>query len=203
MKFTTEGDSKPREYTPQGTHMAVCYRIVDLGTQAVKGQYALDEKTGEQKYVRKVNIAFEIPAERMADGKPFNAFGTWDIPRKGGDKGRFRAIIKSWINKNVDDMEVEDIFLKGAMISITHTEKDGKIYENIGGIVPLPKGMPVPKNENEAYVFSLDEFDKDVFEKLPNWQREVIKESLEFKKMLAPKDKVELPNGVSDEDVPF
>lgn len=206
MKFTTEGNNTPREHCPEGTHMAVCYRIVDLGTQPVKGQYAFDEKTGAQKYTRKLHISFEIPAERMADGKPFNAFGVWDIPRKGGDKGRFRVIIKSWVNKNVDDLEVSDIFLKGCMISISHTKKDDKTYENINGIVPLPKGMPVPKHENEAFVFSLDDFDKEVFAKLPNWQRDVIKESLEFKRMLAPKDEDPSPSepvGADDSDIPF
>src|SRR5262245_36378780 len=50
---------------PPGTHLGVCYRIVDLGTQDTTYK-------GEAKKARLLQISWEIPEERMDDGKPFS-----------------------------------------------------------------------------------------------------------------------------------
>jgi hypothetical protein len=58
--------SEGGSYTPPpvGTHLALCYRIIDLGTQ--KTTY-----NGETKTAHKLMISWELPQERMDDGRPF------------------------------------------------------------------------------------------------------------------------------------
>ena len=55
----TGGDFKP---APAGSHLARCYRIIDLGTQKVVWK-------GTEKAMKKIIIGWELHGED-ADGKP-------------------------------------------------------------------------------------------------------------------------------------
>lgn len=47
---------------PAGNHIAICYRLIDLGTQLV-------EWKGAKKTQRKVLISWELPNELMTEGE--------------------------------------------------------------------------------------------------------------------------------------
>ena len=55
MSFIVESN-KEFKLVPQGTHLARCYRIIDLGTQQTEWQ-------GQEKFLRKIMVAWEIYGE--------------------------------------------------------------------------------------------------------------------------------------------
>ena len=75
------------EPAPAGTHVAICYRVIDLGTQ--ESVY-----NGEKKSARKVLISWELPNEEKADGKPFviSATYTWSMH----EKSTLRKTLEAW-----------------------------------------------------------------------------------------------------------
>lgn len=62
-------------------------------------------------------------------------------------------------------------------VSITHT-KNGKA--KIGNVAKPMKGMQVAELKNPVKVFDLAEPDLDVFNSLPQWLQDMIKENLEY-----------------------
>ena len=67
-------NDKQFELPPAGTHLATCYRVVDLGTQ--NSNYM-----GQVKRQHKILLSWELPDELMADGRPFTIGQryTWSI----------------------------------------------------------------------------------------------------------------------------
>ena len=57
------------ERAPEGTHLARCYQIIDLGTQH-------SEYYGKSS--RKVLIGWELSDEHMTDGRPFAVSTRWN-----------------------------------------------------------------------------------------------------------------------------
>lgn len=174
---------KPKVLAPAGVHDARCIKIVDLGTQhsekydsdtrqirfefeLVDEKYVFDEDRGEQSFIVGRNFSLNL-----------------------GKKAHLRKNIESWIAKALKDNTEFDIgSLAGepCQIQIVHTEKnaEGNQYANISNILPPPKKGKVARAENDIVVFDLDNFDKEVFNSLPEWMQEIIKKSAEYKDIL-------------------
>lgn len=184
---------------PAGTHVAVCYRLVDLGTQAVEFQ-------GDRKHQHKVLIGWELPNERMEDGKPFTISKryTWSTH----EKATLRQHLESWRGKKFAEPEIEQFDTRkllgvGCTLSIAHEERQGKTYASITGIGPMMKGTTAPKPENQIVYFTLDQaFDADVFSALPQGLRETIQKSPEYHKLNGQAPTHNGSHDLSDE-VPF
>jgi len=52
------------ELAPAGAQLAICIRLIDLGTQQT-------EFKGERKLQRKIMIGWELPFEKTKKGEPF------------------------------------------------------------------------------------------------------------------------------------
>lgn len=166
---------------PPGTHVAVCYRFIDLGTQETEFQ-------GQKKHQRKVMLGWELD-EMMEDGKPFMVSQryTWSM----SEKANLRADLESWRGvafKESDfgpgGFDIRRVIGAPCMLTIVHAEKNGKTYANIRAIGKLPKGMDVPKGVNPQVYFSLDEFDQAVFDNLSAGLKAVIIKSPEYQKIV-------------------
>jgi hypothetical protein len=70
------------------------------------------------------------------------------------------------------------------MLYVLHETKDGKNYANIGSVSPMPtikgKMLEADPSTNHLINFSLDPYDKDVFDMVPKWVQEIIKKSPEW-----------------------
>lgn len=168
---------------PPGTHPAICYRFIDLGTQ-------VQDYQGERKQARKVMISWEItdPDVRMEDGRPFilSSRYTWSMH----EKATLRKTLESWRGKPFVDgdfgpggFNVKNLIGVGCFVSVIHKEKEGKTYGNITGIVKLPKGMNAGELVNETVYLSLDDFDRDTFNKLGEGLQTIIKGSPEYQSL--------------------
>jgi len=171
------GDFTP---PPAGTHLAVCYRLIDLGTQ-------LQEYQGQTKTQRKIMLSWELSEERMDDGKPFMVSQRYTY--SSHEKSTLRQHLEAWRGARFKDsdfgvggFDIRNILGKGCLLSIIHTEKDGKTYANISSLSKLPKGMTAPSPENEIVYLSLEpgEFKREVFEALSEGVKNIIRKSPEF-----------------------
>jgi hypothetical protein len=186
---SAKGSSIAREPIPAGAYAARCYSIVDLGTREEVIQ-------GNAKVLRKVRVTFELPTERRVFNeekgeqpcvisKEFNLVLS--------EKSTLRAFLRSWRGKDFTEAEAKafDVAkLIGApcLLNIIHVAgkaNPSRMYDEISSVSPLPKGMVCPPQENPSFEFSLDEYDQAAFDSLPNFLKEKVSGSFEFRDLLA------------------
>lgn len=185
MKMPKPSEGGNFQRVSEGLHYAVCYQVIDLGTQVVEWQ-------GERKEQRKVQISWEVPEERVEDtGHPCSIHNRYTF--SSHEKAKLRHDLESWRGKSFTDEELDpdnpkgfdirNLLGKACQINVVHNERNGKTYANIASIVPPPKGKQTPDTENEHIYFSMDnpaEFDRDAFNKLPDFLQEIIRKSPQY-----------------------
>jgi hypothetical protein len=173
-----------RELIKAGNYVSRCYKMIDIGT-------CEEEFLGVKKQMHKVRIGWELPTEL----KIFN-------PEKGeqpcvidkeytlslSDKANLRKDLQSWRGKAFSDEEAEafDITkLLGVpcMLNIIHkpgAKDPTKIYQEIGSVSPMPRGLDCPPQVNETFVFDFENFDGIKFDSLPDFIKEKIVKTPEY-----------------------
>src|SRR6185437_10356989 len=155
------------ELPPAGTHMATCYRVIDLGTQS-------STWNGQAKRQHKILISWELPDELMSDGRPFTIGQryTWSM----SEKAALRRDLESWRGIPFTDkdfgtggFDIMNIVGKSCLLNSVQVEKSLKQYANIASISRLMKGQKGPeKPTNEPIYLWLhrERWDPAVFGKL-------------------------------------
>lgn len=168
----TEGNY---ERPPAGNHLAICYRVVDLGTQ---------ETTYGAK--RQILFSWELCDELMESGEPFS-INSRRLTLTGNEKGNLRLMLESWRGKafsqeDFDSFTIESVLGKACFLNVIHeaNEQTGKEYAVVKSVAPVTKSTQVPASINPLLFFSLDEFDAGVFEQLPEYYQELIAVSPEY-----------------------
>jgi len=209
MSFYVESNQERTfKNVPAGSHLARCYRIIDLGSQKT-------EYMGETKVQRKIMIGWELFGEddngqplQTDDGKPMAIFKNYTL--SWSENATLRKDLQSWRNKPWTDAEAKRFDLKTilngyCMLNVIHREVNGKTYANVATVSPVPSmikqaGLPKPINANQ--VFTLAEPDMVLFETFGKGLKEKIMNSPEWTMYAGrnPKDSV-----VSDldDDLPF
>lgn len=189
---------------PIGTHVAVCIRLIDLGTQ--HGEYQGQPNTRNQ-----VLVTWELSNERMDDGKPFtvSAFLTNSL----SEKATMRHWLENWRGRPFTPEELAGFDLQnilGATCMLNVIAKgEGKKGVKVGGVMALPKGMDKPKPENELTAFWLEEFHRGRFDELSKGIKEIIMKSDEYIAMMnGPASQASAPKGNGTfadmpDDIPF
>ncbi len=180
MGFTPK--TKPRVLVPEGQHHAVCYGVVDIGTQ--------QSNFGPK---RKLIIFWELPELRI------------DIEREGGTEnlprvtnGRYTATLHKKSNLSIhltgwrgkaftsDERRTFDFYSllgQNCLLTIVH-EWDAKgenQYDNIAGITGLPKAMSPLAPENPLMKFCFEDNGKSIPKGIYDWLAELIKQSSEYR----------------------
>ena len=200
----TEGDF---ELTPAGTHVAVCYRVIDLGTQQI-------DFKGETKKQHKIMLSWELCDEFMTQGRneglPFSIHKRYTL--SSHEKSSLRKDLESWRGKPFTDDDFGKFDIKvllgiGCMIGVVHAESNGKVYANISSIMKLPKGMSAKPPVNPITYFSLDDYEQIVYDTLSENLKSTISLSPEFQNIKGKKSEEahDFENGfVTDEkSTPF
>jgi len=196
---------------PAGSFSARLYRLVDIGTQTT-------EWMCKTKMQRKIIAMFELHGEDndgkpllTNDGKPLVVSKRYTLSLD--EKATLRKDLEAWrgrafTQEELDGFNLEVLLGKYCMVSITHTEHDGKQYANISSISQIPsalKKLGEPKGINELMSFSLEKFDSEKFEKLSEGLQNVIRKSPEYRNTFEPNA---LPTKSSsteevEDDIPF
>lgn len=211
MPLVMPNKSADFEPPPEGSHIAVCHRVVDLGTQDTTYQ-------GQPKKSHLILISWELPNEHMQDGRPFTISKRYTY--SSSSKSNLRKDLESWRGKKFEDWELGEFDIGrligvGCMLNIVHEQKGENLYSNIAAIMRLPKGTEAPALTNTAVCFSLADrpFSHEVFSMLSERLQETIKKSPEYKAAVEgrdPRNEPPPPNGEGDyggrdldDEIPF
>lgn len=182
---------------PEGTHSAVCFAVIDLGTQ-----YSDRWKKSQHRIL----LGWELDTEdRRDDGEPYVAWARFTASLH--EKARLRQVLESWRGKKFTDEELTGFDLrkvlgKGCIVTITHTEKDGSTYSNVASVAGLPRGVPAFEAAADHILFDIDAPDMAVFAAFGDNLRKLIEGADEWRGRgggVSPDE----PPSAGDDDIPF
>jgi hypothetical protein len=193
------GDYSP---VPQGTHVAICNMVVDLGKQRKEWQ-------GQERVRPEIFIRWELPNERLEwtdkDGHakegPRVIGQTYTLALN--DRANLRRDLEAWrgrafTSEELAGFDVAKLLGVPCMVTVTHSEKQGRIYANVSSVTGLPKGMPKPERcELTPIIYDGDNL--GAWSELPEWLQKKIDAQV--------KDEPQRPGAHHDtdldDDVPF
>ena len=204
---TNNGNGGNFEPIPTGNYPARCYSMIHMGT--------IEETIlGSVKKLNKVRVTWELPTE-MKVFKEENGEQPMVISKEFTlsmhEKATLRNFLKNWRGKDFTDDEAESFDIEkliGApcMLNITHkTKKDGSsVYAEIGSVSTMPKGYACPDAINPQFVFTYENFDQEKFNNLPDFLKNKMVNSDEYKLALSGGNHTESPSTEEEhDDLPF
>ena len=206
IKATNKGGSN---YEPiaAGTYAARCYQMIHIGTTE-------ENILGQVKKLNKVRITWELPTEtkvfKEENGEQPHVISK-EFTLSMNEKATLRKFLEGWRGQSFTEKEAESFDItvllgKPCMLSIIHKQaKNGNTCAEISSVSSVPKGMNVPDQINPSKELNYDKFDWELFETLPDFIKDKMKQTDEFKFMMQPhetsmKASIEMDN---DLDLPF
>lgn len=181
-----------------GSYAARCFSMIEIGT-------VNEVIEGKEKTLQKVRLGFEFPTEtrvfKEENGpQPYTISKEFTLSMH--EKASLRKFLEAWRGRKFDESEAKkfDITVligKECLLSIIHKESKGKTFEEISSVSLLPKGMVCPPAVNKTCILSYDNFDKAIFDAQPDFIKDKIKSSSEYKALQQP---TEVGNSASQED---
>ena len=168
-------EEKQFEQPPPGSHVACCFRTIDLGTQP--GQYGPRPQ---------VLFSWELVDEAMSDGRRFTISRRYGL--SSSRKSNLRGTVENWLGRTLASNEFGKFDLASllgttCLIGIQHETREDRIYADVTSVMRRPKSVADRMSPtNEAIAFSLADrpFRQHDFEKLPEWVRTAIARSPEY-----------------------
>jgi len=205
MGLVIKSNNEGPQPVEAGAWPAICVGYVDLGTQT-------SEYGGESSTRRKVMLFWDIPEQRITvDGKNLPRRISAKYSQSMFEKSGFRQMIDAWFGKLTPQQaaafDVDACVGKPCMLNIVHKQKkDGKTFASVQSVMQLPRGMQRPQLETPTITYVIDT--NGVFnmpgDDIPEWVKNIIRESAEFKEAHGGKPKeIPLPNESIPEEPPF
>jgi hypothetical protein len=216
--------AKQKPLIPEGQHIAICYSVIDFGTQETVYQGQVSQKP-------RIQISWEFPEVEPVDfggdkGPQLMAYHE-EYTASMHENAKLRGILKQWRNKDFSSDETVDLGAyigQAAYISVEHvkgTKNPDITYNKLNGIMAVPKDILKSKVEsgaleveqykgssryvtqNEKTHFSLAEkdFDSIIYANLHEWMKEKISKSPEFAKVA--ENAAKTNKSQEDDDDPF
>jgi len=190
MKITIPR-AQPSELPPMGMHHAVCYAVVDFGTQS--GQFGPN---------RQIYIGWELPDAVTSRGRPF-AVGKYYTIMPGSTPRKLKEDLEGWFGRAMQEDELcnlnllDELLGRAATLGVVQGEKNGKRRADITAVMPPGRGAPVrAQTSNAPLRFGLEDgLDRAAYDILPGWMKAIIARSPEYKQAIAP----EMAKGTTDE----
>ena len=181
--IVAKDEGKAFELTPVGTYIARCYSMVHVGTS--KGEYQ-----GKEIEQNKVRITWELPTE-MRVYKEENGEQPISISREFtlsmSEKANLRKFLEGWRGRSFTAEEAKAFDISKLVglpctLSVIHkTSQKGKAYAMVSAASTLMKGVECPPQINKSFVFSMQTFEQEKFDQLPDFLKDQVKESYEYK----------------------
>lgn len=170
---STTPDFKPVE---AGTHAAVISAIIDHGTQETTWK-------GTTKNRHQVRLQFSFPDMPLQDGRCMSISKTYTASLH--ENSGFRAHLEGIRGRKFTDAELAGFDLGKALgapclINVIHEPSEFGPRAKIASVMSLPRSMPKPEFSGPLLAFDLSKPNDDIFEQLPEWQREIIEKSPEW-----------------------
>jgi len=190
MALTLSESAKQERKLPEaGATVGMLFSLVDLGTQKQTWD-------GEEKWMGKVRLSFELPDqldeyEVVENGKTTKVQKPMVVSieqtRSLGEKASLRKLLEQWRGQTFTSKELQAFSLKNllgkpAMLTLIHkTSQQGRQYCAIAGASKLPKGMKAPANTTNAQMYyEIEQGEGGQFSEMPEWLQDKIRASKEF-----------------------
>ena len=182
------------EQTPAGTHLAICYLLADMGMQETN--FGLKAK---------IVIGWELPFEKMSDGRPFGCSKMYTLSLN--EKANLRHDLEAWRSRKfteqeLDGFELSAVLGKPCQVTIVHDTKGDKTYSNVASVTAIAKGMTIPERHNDLVSYDMDAPDADAYGRLPEWIRKKIDAARTLPQGNQDNDERNPPADF-DDDIPF
>ncbi|KKL83869.1 hypothetical protein LCGC14_1970420 [marine sediment metagenome] len=204
----TAKPSKGSPPIPGGTYLAICYSVVDLGTQYNEYYH---------KSAPKVAITWEIPSLRIEyekDGEKLESprMITKTYTNVLHEKSNLWQDLISWRGKpftieEAKGFDVSKILGANCILTVINVEKNGKVFANVAGVSKLMVGMEKKEPENELVQYDISSGVDAIPENVPNWLKDTIKKCEE---LASPTGGEPNPDWIgedapppTDDDIPF
>lgn len=162
------------EKLENGVYTAVSSAIIDLGLQ---------KNEQFKKIQRKFMMIWTIIGEEVEiNGEKQPRTISKEYSFSLNEKSTLRKDLQAWRGKPFSEEELQGfnilaVLNKACQLQIILEEKNNKKYNNIAGIMSLPKGSNVPKLE-DTYYFDMENVETwENYCKIPNWIQEKIKKA--------------------------
>lgn len=211
MPTTAPKSEKRFTLAPEGTHVARCVTFIHIGTN-------MDEYKGEPREFNKIRLTFELPNETKVfkEGEAAKPLVTsQEYTLSMAPKANLRKLVEGIIGTALQDAEaeafdVESLVGMTCLIAIKHkTSGAGNTRAEIATAMPLLKGSVAPAQVNPSKILSYSNWSEELFEAQPDFIKDKIKTSNEYKAMKAGKRTAAVANGeypaeeINPEDIPF
>ncbi len=200
-------NSAPKELIPSGNYIARCYQMIQIG-------HVKELILGEVKTLNKVRIGWELPTETKVFNpekgeQPFVISEEYTLSMH--EKSNLRKMLASWRGKDFSieesaSFDITKLLGVPCMVNIIHKpakSDPSRMYQKIGSVSPLAKGVTCPVQSNPTTVLQYDNFDFTFFESLPDFIKDKIKGSEEYIKMQSPAQTIFTAEDDPSNDLPF
>lgn len=196
------------EPVPAGTYAARCFSMIHIGT--VK-----ENVMGTEKLLNKVRVSWELPTEQKVFKEEYGSqpyVVSKEFTLSMHEKATLRKFMESWRGKGYTDEEAQSVDITKmlgvpCMLSIVHkkSEKSGNTYAEISAVTSVPRGMTVPPQINSTLEFNYDNFNSTLFECLPDYLKDKMRQTPEYQKAVNPNhsDLNTTQQTMPDDDLPF
>jgi hypothetical protein len=210
MAILATSNGTQREPIPAGNYIARCYSMIEVGT-------VTEIVMGQPKIQKKVRIGWELPTEKKVF-KEENGEQPLVISKEFTlsmhEKSNLRLTLKSWRGKDFSEEEarafdITKLLGVPCMLNVIHkpSKKDpSRVYEEISGITPIPKGVTVPAQITKTLRLEYDSWNQEVFNSLPDFIKLKMQGSAEYAAMSQPHSRTmdsHIPDGEEESDLPF
>ena len=136
---------------PTGMHDAICYKLVDAGTN-------WNEFQGAKEKQHSIFIWWELPQTRTEDDRPMSVFKEYRLSLH--EQASLRRDLQAWRNKEFSPSELESFDLTAIVgvsckISVGRTS-GGK--DKVTGVFCADGGPKKVATENEQVIFDLEDY---------------------------------------------
>ena len=188
-----------RPMVPQGSQIARCVGIMDLGT-------VMSDWQGKSKPRKRVSLMFEFPKHkatfREEDG-PQPLVKTITYTKSFNEKANLRKDLEAWrgaafTQKELLGWDLDVVLGQPAMITVTHrVNAEGNTKDRITGISSMHEDLKCPDQITPGFVYEIQQHPRN-WDKVPPWAKDEIKASDEYKAITGNDDSA---NTVAEEEV--
>jgi hypothetical protein len=181
----------------EGSYVAICNMLVDLGMQ-------FNETYGNSS--RKVLIGWELPEELIEiNGEKVPRTINQRYTASLNEKSVLRRDLAAWRGRDFTPAELAEFNLRNivgapCLLQIIHRDYNGKKYANVVSVMSLPKGMAKPQMSEPPVVYDIDEDDPAKVNELAPWIKEIIVKSDSYQQRITQGDGVAAPEFTELED---
>lgn len=209
MAIIAENKGQDFKKIEPGTYAARCFSMIEIGT-------ITEDVKGKSVTHKKVMLSWEFPTEKEVfkqekGEEPYTVSKTYTLSMN--EKATLRKDLESWRGKGFTKEEAEKfditkLISAECMMNVIHKQSDDgqKTYLNIASISRMPKGMKCDPQINPTRILSYDNFSWEIYNSLPDFLKDKIKVSVEFKALQQPSETPTEEPVTSDspeDDLPF